>query len=144
MRASTTLSILGAAFVSLATSTADAHVHGHRHTAFGTAGRVVIVGNRHGSLLAVGSHHRSRRFFLSGSHHHRTGHFDRFAERGFVGGFAGGGFTEIPAGVVSTDPVAASASAAPVRRTVELPPCREVTPAGVVINRGRACMGSRG
>lgn len=125
-------------------------VVGHHHNAV-VGNRFVVVSNtRFGNHVLVFDQFSHRFFFASGHGFHHAGRgFDQFnGADGFGGlgwwgwdgwadGWPGGG-----AVVASAEPPAGERGALPPRpprSPAELPPCHEVTPIGVVIERGSGC-----
>jgi hypothetical protein len=126
------LLIIGAAVIVVASYSADARGGGH------SGGRAHFAGHR------FGMHHFGFNRFNRFGFNRR---FDRdFSDGGWGYGGYGGGYGDygypsvLPSVVVMPQP---TPGAAPARERVgDLPPCHEVTPFGVVVDRGMGC--SRG
>jgi hypothetical protein len=164
MRAWIVSPILGAALIALAISSAEARAmtsHGgavSRHLVTGGAvprhavslatvsrhvvaspGRFVIVSNSRSRDRVLVFDRFSRR--LVAFRHRRFAQFRRSIPFGFVDDFGSFGdfgspavISDAPPGVDFIEP-----QPAPSKSAAELPPCHEMTPAGVVVERGDAC-----
>jgi hypothetical protein len=142
MRAWTVFPILTAAVFVLAIPPAEARdAMNHAGTVSSSRGiatpaRFVIVSNSNiGGRVIVFDHFLGR--FVALDRRGFTGFSPPLASLGALGVVDGGGLA-----VVSAPPPSVASSApqpTPSKSPADLPPCRETTPAGVVIERGTAC-----
>jgi hypothetical protein len=156
MRALTVFPVLGAALIALTILPAEARngmSHGgavSRHVGIATPGRFVIVSNPNTGRRILAFDRSLGRFVAfdrmaftrrSRSFGFPFGFVDGFdGADGFIG-FGGPTIADMAPGMVlsGSEPAAGAPQSRPLRPTADLPPCREVTSVGVVIERGMNC-----